>query len=366
MSVRPERLYLTTDAVGGVWTYSLDLARALTSAGTEVILATQGPAPDAAQRAEAEAIAGLRLVEADAPLDWLESDEALLEAGGSRLAEQAADLGADLVHLNSPGYAPAPFRAPVVAGCHSCVASWWAAVKSAPMPPDFRRQTERLARGYHAATAMVAPSRAFARETARLYGVQPAAIWNGRSPGGRCTDSVKAPQAITAGRLWDEGKNLATLDAAAALIDRPVLAAGPLRAPQGGAVAPCAVQPLGALPSGVLDDHLNRSAAFVSLAVYEPFGYAVLEAAQSGCALILSDIPTFRELWSGAAIFVRPRASLYAAGVIDAVLSDPAECARLGRLAAARAERYGLDAMGEGMLRLYAQVLSRQIQGAAA
>ena len=53
--------------------------------------------------------------------------------------------------------------------------------------------------------------------------------------------------------------------------------------------------------------HLARQPIFVSTALYEPFGLAVLEAAQAGCALVLSDIPTFRELWDGAARFVPAR-----------------------------------------------------------
>ena len=51
---------------------------------------------------------------------------------------------------------------------------------------------------------------------------------------------------------------------------------------------------------------MARTAVFVSPALYEPFGLAVLEAAQAGCALVLSDIPTFRELWDGVALFVAP------------------------------------------------------------
>src|SRR3546814_15067984 len=47
----------------------------------------------------------------------------------------------------------------------------------------------------------------------------------------------------------------------------------------------------------------ERAGIFVSPSLYEPFGLAVLEAAMSGCALLLSDIPTFRELWDGAAVF---------------------------------------------------------------
>ena len=36
---------------------------------------------------------------------------------------------------------------------------------------------------------------------------------------------------MTAGRLWDEAKNLGTLDAAAEGMVWPVLAAGPMRGP---------------------------------------------------------------------------------------------------------------------------------------
>ena len=39
---RPLRLVLTTDAVGGVWTYATDLARGLSARGVEVTLAVLG------------------------------------------------------------------------------------------------------------------------------------------------------------------------------------------------------------------------------------------------------------------------------------------------------------------------------------
>ena len=49
MSLR--RILLTTDTVGGVWTYSFDLAGALGKIGIETVLVTMGPAADAEQRA---------------------------------------------------------------------------------------------------------------------------------------------------------------------------------------------------------------------------------------------------------------------------------------------------------------------------
>src|SRR6185312_5139526 len=68
------RLLATADAVGGVWTYALDLARALAPRGVAVTLAVLGPEPSQAQRREAEAVAGMDVVWTRAPLDWLCDD----------------------------------------------------------------------------------------------------------------------------------------------------------------------------------------------------------------------------------------------------------------------------------------------------
>lgn len=45
------RVLMTTDAIGGVWGYALELARALGDRA-EILLATMGPAPSADQLAE--------------------------------------------------------------------------------------------------------------------------------------------------------------------------------------------------------------------------------------------------------------------------------------------------------------------------
>jgi glycosyltransferase involved in cell wall biosynthesis len=44
----------------------------------------------------------------------------------------------------------------------------------------------------------------------------------------------------------------------------------------------------------------------VAPSLYEPFGLAVAEAARAARPLVLSDIPTFRELWGDAALTSRP------------------------------------------------------------
>jgi hypothetical protein len=44
------KVLMTADAVGGVWTYALELSGALARHDIEVVLATMGPLPDTALR----------------------------------------------------------------------------------------------------------------------------------------------------------------------------------------------------------------------------------------------------------------------------------------------------------------------------
>ena len=64
---------------------------------------------------------------------------------------------------------------------------------------------------------------------------------------------------------------------------------------------------LGLCRTPELISQMSVASIFAHPALYEPFGLSVLEAARAGCCLILSDIPSLRELWDGAAIFVDPR-----------------------------------------------------------
>jgi len=100
-----------------------------------------------------------------------------------------------------------------------------------------------------------------------------------------------------------------------------------------------------------------RAGVFVSTSKYEPFGLAVLEAAQSGAALVLSDIPTFRELWNGAALFVDPDDAVGLAQVLIQLTTRPQERAVLANAAAVRARRYSVTSMGACTLGIYEKLL---------
>ncbi|HEX5775606.1 MAG TPA: glycosyltransferase, partial [Caulobacteraceae bacterium] len=106
---------MTTDAVGGVWTYSLDLAAVLGRLGVQTTLAELGPGPTRDQLEAARAITGLDLIQLELPLDWTAQNSAELRRTAQAVADLARRVRADVVHLNSPTLAAyADFGAPVV------------------------------------------------------------------------------------------------------------------------------------------------------------------------------------------------------------------------------------------------------------
>jgi glycosyltransferase involved in cell wall biosynthesis len=353
------RLLMTVDTVGGVWQYATELAAALAGSGYQVELAVIGPPADAAQRMNAQAV-GATLIDTGLALDWLSADEPMVVATATAIARLAQQRGADLVQLNQPAFAVAPFAMPVVAVAHSCVATWWAANSEDPLPADLAWQALLTARGLARADAVVSPSAAFAAATASAHALacdRVTVVHNGRSL--RPRHAPPQNFAFTAGRLWDRGKNAATLDRAAARLAVPFKAAGPCTGPHGETVAFEHLVPLGQLGERGIADILSTRPVFASAARYEPFGLAVLEAALAGCALVLSDIPTFRELWDGAAVFVDPDDANGFAEAIGMLAADMPLHLGNGARAKERAAAYGPAAMAAGMIAVYNRLLHR-------
>jgi glycogen synthase len=342
------RVLLTTDCVGGVWTYSLDLARGLRAAGAEVVLATMGASLRSDQRAEADAAGLAGLYESDFALEWMEDPWAQVDEAGDWLLELAAAESVDVVHSNSFAHGSVPWGRPVVVVGHSCVVSWWRAVEGADPPRGWDEYRRRVETGLRAADAVAAPTAAMLRELESAYGLTAGlVIANGSSQAE--TECEKEPFILAAGRLWDRAKGLDLLDRAAGGLAWPVLAAG-----DGGTAA--TVRPLGRLSRRELAGLRQRAGVFVAPVRYEPFGLAILEAARAGCPLVLADIPSLRELWSGAAAFVDPRDSRGLHDELAALIADPQARMRLGRAAQMRARRYTVERMTRSYIALYERV----------
>jgi glycosyltransferase involved in cell wall biosynthesis len=220
--------------------------------------------------------------------------------------------------------------------------------------------------GLNCADIIVAPTAAFAAHTVRTYGLwrDVRAVHNGRRPIALPKRS-RADFVFTVGRLWDDAKNARTLDQAAALIDVLVEAIGPLQGPNGTSVQFEHLCTPGTSRGSAIAERLAARPIFASSALYEPFGLSVLEAAQAGCALVLSDIPTFRELWTGAAMFVEANDARGFADAFSHLLQDADMREQLGRAAQLKALRYTPDVMAARMLQIYEQVAQSRLETSA-
>jgi glycosyltransferase involved in cell wall biosynthesis len=352
---------LTTDAVGGVWRYSLELAHGLAECAGSVGLAVLGPAPDPAQCQEAAAIPGLALHVTGLPLDWTAETSWDLRHAAEVVASLAGRVRADSVQLHAPALmGSATWPAPVIVTAHSCVGTWWDAVRGGSLPTDLAWRGAATADGLHAADAVIAPSASFAAALRTRYRLRRHihVVPNGRRPLSAAAD--RRSHVLTAGRLWDPGKGIATLDAAARHLRHPVYAAGPVTGPNGASITCRHLRLLGALHEADLARAYAEAAVFASAARYEPFGLAVLEAAQAGCALVLSDIPTFRELWHGAAMFVPPDDPAALASTLAIVLDNPSARTRLSAAARGRATRFDPRRMAATTMAVHHTVLARE------
>ena len=362
------RILMTADAVGGIWQYAVDLTRGLCARGAEVTLAVFGPSPTATQSAETHDIDGLRVISTGLALDWTASDSSSVRQASAAVRSLAHKAGADLVHLNHAALAAhGGFDVPCLIACHSCVATWWQAVRGGELPADLAWRRDLVAAGYAAADLLTAPSAAFAAATAACHGVtMPLVVHNGRNAANKSRIQADGRQgmaqlpkffAFTAGRLWDEGKNISTLDWVASHLDVPFLAAGPLQGANGARIGLKHLRHCGELDNTEMGAHLFGGPVFVSAARYEPFGLAVLEAAQAGCALVLSDIASFREIWADAADYVTCDDGAGFATAIQRLIDRPALRQERAAAAGARAGRYTAAAMSTGVAMLHTERL---------
>ena len=359
-------ILMTTDTVGGVWTYCVQLARALQPLGVQFFLAAKGrPSDD--QIETAEALENVTLVMADYKLEWMKDPWRDVQEAGKWLFDLARALQPDLVHLNDYCHASLPWKVPTLVVGHSCVVSWIRAVRGESPGSDWNRYRREVKRALARADLVVAPSRHMLYSLEQNYGRMRSrqVIHNGCGPGG-FQSGRKQRLIFSAGRLWDDAKNLQTLAAAAPYLDWPVHVAG-LPHPDGrdGDVDSVRTMTwLGRLSTAEMAATYARASIYALPALYEPFGLTVLEAALSGCALVLGDIPTLRENWSGAALFVPPRDVRSLVHAINRLARDGTLRRQLTQSAGERARELTAARMAEAYYRSYRH-LSTQVPAVA-
>jgi glycosyltransferase involved in cell wall biosynthesis len=347
---------MTADTVGGVWTYAMDLCRALRPAGTRVLLATMGAPASADQRAEAAEIANLELAESAYRLEWMDDPWEDLSAAATWLLDLERRFQPEVIHLNNFAHGALPWCAPVLMVAHSCVLSWWEAVKGESAPPAWSHYRASVRCGLAAADLVVAPTHAMLDAVVKHYGPpQRSRVIANSCSRARFAPAAKKPFIFSAGRFWDEAKNAPTLARAAGGLPWPTRFAG--------ACAPCHevasnVDFLGHCAPARMVELFAEASIFAHPARYEPFGLAALEAATSGCALVLGDLPSLREVWGDAAVFVDPENSLALHRTLLRLIDHPAERAHLAYQARHRARRFTTARMLDAYLDAYALIVA--------
>jgi glycosyltransferase involved in cell wall biosynthesis len=347
---------MTADPIGGVWTYALDLCRELRHC--EIALAIMGRRLTAAERSMLRKLPHLDLFESDFKLEWMSDPWHDVAAAAEWLNGLAQRIRPSLAHLNQFSHGALDWTIPCLVVGHSCVYSWFQAVKSHRPGEGWQEYKRMVSRGLRGADRVTAPSHWMLAALKKHYGEFAAAepIYNG-SNSERFVPRTKNGFILTAGRLWDPAKNIAVLDAVAARLRWPIYAAGETNGPDGAEADLKNLRLLGSLDGALLSYWMGRAEIFVLPALYEPFGLSALEAALSGCALLLGDIPSLREIWHDAALFIQPRDKQEIAAALTALVADQPRRRRLAEKARRRALDFTSRRTALAYLALYRDML---------
>ena len=349
-----KHVLMTADAVGGVWRYAMELGEGLVSRDIRVTVATMGPLPSTSQCDEAER-RGIGLLSRGYRLEWMSDPWDDVARAGEWLLSVQHLAAPDVVHLNGYCHAALPWRMPPLVVAHSCVRSWWRAVKGEPAPDEWDRYRDAVSRGLRAAGLVIAPSAAMLRALEIEYGRCWHATVIPNALGGAPAENparAKGAAVLVAGRVWDEGKNIRALCAIAERLPWPIWVAGDTGDDRTDRDSRH-VEYLGRLTPEALGDRYARASIYALPARYEPFGLSILEAARARCALVLGDIPSLRENWDGAALFVPPDDCRALERALNRVIEDSTLRRDLSSRARTRAGQFSINRMVDAYLEAY-------------
>lgn len=366
------RILITTDAVGGVWTFAKQLTLALLARGCHVSLVSFGRIPSDRQINGLNSLtvrwgAHFRFTALDVPLEWMTDNRGAYSEAEPFLLKEVKHFRADLVVSSQYCFGALPFDGPKIIVAHSDVLSWAKACRGVELSPSawLDQYSALVAEGLAYADAVVAPTHWMLHaleEHFRIPG-ELHVIHNGRSLSSPPVTSGRRLQAVAAGRFWDEGKNLQLL--ADIKLKFPLLVAGDI-----GSASSQTPTKLGDVTFvGPLDENdvlslFRQSAIYVCPSRYEPFGLAPLEAALCGCAVVANNIPSLHEVWGDAALFFDDAESLSA--LLAQLSRNDSALLHARKQARWRAAQYTASRMGDAYLELFRSLLSRGVRQYAA
>lgn len=227
------RVLLTTDTVGGVWTYTQELSLGLLEHGSSVALVSFGFPPSSEQIAwtssvETQFPANFFYIPTSLPLEWMEDNHASFMEGSTVLETVAQTFQPDLLHSNQFCFGAVRLRLPRVVVAHSDVLTWAEACKPGGLEQTswLRHYVSLVQRGLDFADAVVAPTYWMLNALAAHFTLpaERSVIANGRSLRHSNAAHIRLTQAVSAGRMWDPAKGLTNLQSVSDSL--PIVIAG--------------------------------------------------------------------------------------------------------------------------------------------
>jgi len=305
------RILMTTDTVGGVWSFTKELAGELLSDGCPVALVSVGRAPNETQQswgAEQGVRWGpnFRFEALEAPLEWMTDNKRAFSAAAPEISRIAAEFEAEMLLSSQYCFGALACEIPRIVVAHSDVLSWAEACRPQGLEDSAWLATyiALVSEGLVCADAVVAPTHWMLHSLGRNFPLPHTrrVIPNGRNLPQLDHGVPRKMQAVTAGRVWDEAKNLRMLQDVDAPM--PMLIVGETEF-ESAQLLLCGGEArlLGPLHENALFDLFRESAIYICTSRYEPFGLAPLEAALCGCAVLANDIASMHEVWGDAALY---------------------------------------------------------------
>jgi glycosyltransferase involved in cell wall biosynthesis len=354
----PLKILMTADTVGGVWTYCVELCRALRDFNVSFHLVTAGAKLQTWQKQEIEDHGNVTVHETDFLLEWMKNPWESIGESGKMLMELEAKIQPDIIHLNSYSYGSLQWQTPVVIVAHSDVFSWWEAVIKTPPSDEFNEYYIRVKEGLRNADLIIAPSKNMLHNLQHIYSINNncKVIYNARRRE-LFYEAKKQPYIMCMGRLWDEGKNLKLLIDAAGKINYTIKIAGENKFHGNDIVVDESnIEYMGNISTADVAKQLSTASTYVLPAKYEPFGLSALEAAISGCALILGDIPSLREIWQDNAIYVDTDDPSSLAKTINKLMENQQQLEYYGQRAKEHTKKFSPETLAENYLNVYRQL----------
>jgi glycosyltransferase involved in cell wall biosynthesis len=353
------KILMTADTIGGVWTYAIDLCAALEKYPVEIHLVTFGSYLTKHQQDKVKELGNVVIYESGYKLEWMDEPWDEIEKACLWVKDIFDDINPDLIHFNNYGQAHKDWKVPTIVVAHSCVLSWWRAVKNEEAPPEWERYRNVVSQALMKADIVVSPTWSFLAELENIYGsfIHKKVIQNGRKYP-KFTHGKKENIVLSAGRVWDEAKNISSLIKMSGFLDWPVFIAGEKNHPVTNKIIRTEnIHYLGHLSDNELYEWMQKASIYALPAHYEPFGLSILEAAHAGCALVLGNIGTLRELWDGSALFVDNNKPDEVAAALDKLIHDDILRTKYASKAKERSYQYGLENMGQQYYRTYCDLL---------